>query len=106
MISANKPDFRVRGLLTSGDVVYPLGNDTKVLSTVFELIARPFVYQVARENGYLVREARVQNVYPDFTLMKSEDDPAKLAVDVKTTYRLFRKNGWIAKFTLGGYTSF
>src|SRR5205085_6866269 len=44
-----------------------------------------------------------QTVYPDFTLMTAEDDKAKIAVDVKTTYR--RANGMFF-YTLGSYTSF
>jgi hypothetical protein len=102
-----QPDFQIRGLLTGKDRVYPLGTDTKVLSTVFELIARPLVFEIAGENGLLVVEPRMQNFYPDFTLMKDESDVAKLAVDVKTTYRNFRRDGsWTASFTLGSYTSF
>lgn len=103
----HSPDFHVRGVLTRGDILYPLGTDTKVLSTVFELIARPFVFEIAREHGLIVHEPDQQNYYPDFTLMRSEDDPAKMAVDVKSTYRNFRGDGtWRASFTLGGYTSF
>lgn len=101
------PDLVVRGFLTRDDMVYRLSTDTKVLSTVFELLVRPLVHEIAEEQGCLVKEPMHQNFYPDFTLMKSEGDRAKIAVDVKTTYRSFSPNGdWEARFTLGSYVSF
>ena len=48
-------------------------------------------------------ETAPQTVYPDFTILSGPDDPRKLAVDIKTTYR--RANGTFA-FTIGSYTSF
>lgn len=101
-------DFQVLGFLTAGDLVYPIGTDTKVLSTAFELIVRPILIEIAIEHDIILFEPSAQNHYPDFTLMESPEDPRKLAIDVKTTYRRFRKNGeaWSASFTLGGYTSF
>jgi len=106
-MTANRPDFDIRGLLTARDDVYPVGSDTKVLSTAFELIARPFVMAIARDYGLTVHEPLAQNHYPDFTLLKDTDDQEKIAVDVKTTYRSIRPNGrWTAKFTLGAYKSF
>lgn len=100
-------DLGIAGFLTTDDRVYPLGTDTKVLSTVFELFVRPVVVEIAGSFGMVVRQPDMQNFYPDFTLMVDEADPAKIAVDVKTTYRSFRKDGtWTASFTLGSYTSF
>lgn len=102
-----RPNFEIAGLLTRDDRIYPLGTDTKVLSTIFEITVRPFVLEIAQEHGLLVHEPVQQNFYPDFTLMKNEEDVSKVAVDVKSTYRNFRKGGsWTAKFTLGSYTSF
>ncbi|NPV89141.1 restriction endonuclease [Coprothermobacteraceae bacterium] len=103
----HKPKFEIRGLLTRDDRVYPLSTDTKVLSTVFELLVRPFILEIADEHGFIVYEPDQQNYYPDFTLMKSESDKAKIAIDIKTTYRDFRKDGtWRARFTLGSFASF
>ena len=97
-------DYTIVGILTREHTIYPLGTDTKVLSTVFESFARPIVYRIAGAHGFDVWEPEVQNSYPDFTLLRSPDDPAKIAVDVKTTYA-DRPDAKI-KFTLGGYTSF
>jgi hypothetical protein len=100
-------DFSVLGFYTSTGRIYPLGTDTKVLSTFFELVCRPLIFEIAQENNLQVVEPYQQNYYPDFTLMTDEKDEAKVAIDVKTTYRNFTANGeWTASFTLGSYTSF
>ena len=104
---AEAPSFEVIGILSANETVYSLGTDTKVLSTVFELMTRPHLLAVANDNGFVVREPAQQNYYPDFTLMRDESDKQKIAVDVKTTYRRFATDGrWKAGFTLGSYTSF
>ena len=51
-----------------------------------------------------VKEPSVQNHYPDYTLLTSEEDNSKIAIDIKTTYR--NKDTDKFNFTLGGYTSF
>jgi len=104
-LKQHKPPYDAKGIVTASGKVYPLGSDTKVLSTVFECFARPLIYGIAEEHGLEVREARAQNYYPDFTLMEGVADRAKIAVDVKTTYR-DTDHGWRVNFTLGGYTSF
>ena len=96
--------YDVKGIITADKKIYSLGTDSKVLSTVFELLVRPVIYQVAQQNGMSVREAKAQNYYPDFTLMEDEADDKKIAVDVKTTYRSQERSK--VSFTLGGYTSF
>lgn len=96
--------YEVCGIVDRAGIVYPLGSDTKVLSTIFELVSRPAVYAVAQEFGYDVVEPTVQNHYPDFTFMRAIDDEEKIAVDVKTTYR--RNGNDKFGYTLGGYTSF
>ena len=96
--------YDVKGIITADKKIYSLGTDSKVLSTVFELLVRPVIYQTAQQNGLIVQEAKAQNYYPDFTLMKDESDEQKIAVDVKTTYRSEERPK--VNFTLGGYTSF
>jgi hypothetical protein len=96
--------YEICGFIDKAGTIYPLGSDTKVLSTAFELITRPSIYKVADKHGLKVVEAEKQNYYPDFTILSGEDDRNKIAVDVKTAYR----ESPDAKFnyTLGGYTSF
>lgn len=96
--------YKVCGVIDQVGRVYPLGADTKVLSSVFELISRPSVYRVAEKLEMKVVEAEVQNHYPDFTLLRGEDEGGKIAIDIKTTYRDHPDNAF--SYTLGGYTSF
>ncbi|MDE0644774.1 MAG: restriction endonuclease [Gammaproteobacteria bacterium] len=114
-------DFEVCGVVNHRGKVYSLNSDTKVLSTVFELICRPIVVSVAKQLGYEVVEPLVQNYYPDFSLVKSvvtdevqqaspeftladsRFEKPKIAVDIKTTYRNSRNK---FNYTLGGYASF
>ena len=94
--------FEIRGLLTANDKILTLGTDTKVLSTVFELFSYPLIKEIADAHMLQVATAP-QTIYPDFTILAGDEDPEKMAVDVKTTYR--RKNGTFG-FTIGSYTSF
>lgn len=96
--------YTVCGVIDQAGRVYPLGADTKVLSSVFELISRPSVYRVAEMLGMKVVEAEVQNHYPDFTLLHDENEGGKIAIDIKTTYRDHPDDAF--SYTLGGYTSF
>jgi len=96
--------YTICGVVTNDGIVYPLGSDTKVLSTIFELFTRPLIVELAKAHGYEVIEPDKQNHYPDFTLVKGKDDKKKIAVDVKTTY--VDKDTDSFNFTLGGYTSF
>lgn len=96
--------YKICGFIDRAGTIYPLGSDTKVLSTAFELITRPFIYEVAKVHKLAVSEAEKQNYYPGFTLMTGKDDKNKIAIDVKTTYRETPQSRF--NFTLGGYTSF
>jgi hypothetical protein len=90
----------VRGIIGADDLIYPLGTDTKVLSTVFEIFTRPILLRIAERHGFVVEESP-QTVYPDFTLTKVGLSQDRIAIDVKTTY----KRPAIS-YTLGSYTSF
>lgn len=94
--------FDLRGILTADDKILTLGTDTKVLSTFFELFCRAIVGEIAHEHELQV-ETAPQTVYPDFTILSGAEDPEKVAVDIKTTYR--QDNGNFG-FTIGSYTSF
>lgn len=104
LLEQHSGDYDICGAISTKGKIYPFGSDTKVLSTIFELFSRPIIEQFAKENGYEVIEPEKQNHYPDFTLQKGSDDRSKIAIDVKTTYRLKEDNKF--KYTLGGYTSF
>lgn len=103
----NKIDhLSVCGFINTKGEIYPLGTDTKVLSSVFELFVRPILKEFCKQNNLILEEATTQNIYPDFTLInpKIKSHSNKIAIDVKTTY--INAPGNRIRYTLGGYTSF
>jgi hypothetical protein len=112
LVVARVPTWEAVGFLAPDGTVYAFGTDSKVISTVFEAIAAPIVLEIATGFGYNV-ESSPQTVYPDFTLTPTKaptpvTHPCRIAIDIKTTYRSFNRNGTIKQFryTLGSYTSF
>jgi hypothetical protein len=103
-MALHQTSYNICGAISTEQKIYPLGSDTKVLSSIFELFSRPIVMQFAAENGYEVVEPLQQNHYPDFTLQRNHADPRKIAIDVKTTY--VNTDNERFGYTLGGYTSF
>ncbi len=103
-LMARLDDFDIRGFISRRGHIFPLGTDTKVLSTVFELVSRPMIVACANAHDYDVVEPMAQNHYPDFTLLPRSGVKAHIAIDVKTTYRRTINGKFF--YTLGGYTSF
>ena len=96
--------YGVCGIIDRRGRIYPLGSDTKVISTIFEIIARQAVRSYGIREGLAVIEPGKQNYYPDFTLAVDDNDPQKIAIDVKTTYKNAPNDSF--GYTLGSYTSF
>ncbi len=96
--------YTLCGVVDRRGRVYPLGSDTKVISTLFEIVARQAIATYAREANLKLVEPHKQNHYPDFTLMRNDLDREKIAIDVKTTYRAGSDSSF--KYTLGSYTSY
>lgn len=101
-------NWEVSALVTPNGRLYSLGSDSKLIGRIFELISYSILQEIADENGYILQPSERQTVYPDFTLMRNKEDKVKIAIDIKTTYRKFKKNGGTKPygFTLGSYTSF
>lgn len=103
-LSAIENGYSVCGIVDRRGRVYPLGSDTKVISSIFEIITRQAVATYASSEGLILKEPERQNHYPDFTLMRGESDRNKIAIDVKTTYKKTRTSKF--GYTLGSYTSY
>lgn len=95
------------GILTKHSQVYTLSYDSKILSGIFEIFCEPIVVKIANKNNMII-EKSAQTAYPDFTLYYESLSKKKIAVEVKSTYRKFNKDGTVKKFrfTLGSYRSF
>jgi hypothetical protein len=98
-----KIDWHVKGLISPSKSIYALGSDSKLVGRIFEIITAPIIKAIAEEHNYIVVIPEQQNTYPDFTLMRDENDRKKIAIDVKTTYKLENR---VMGYTLGSYTSF
>ncbi len=107
-IMNEKISWEISGLVTPDGKIISLGNDSKLIGRIFELISYNVLQRIADENGFIFKAAEQQTVYPDFTLMKSISDTQKIAIDIKTTYKTYKKNGELSSygFTLGSYGSF
>ena len=101
-------NWEVSALAAPDGRLFSLGSDSKLIGRIFELISQSVLQEIADENGYILHPSEAQTVYPDFTMMKSETDNEKIAIDIKTTYRNFNRNGEPRGyvFTLGSYASF
>jgi len=100
-------EWELVGILTKQSRVYTLSYDSKILSGMFEIFCEPIVMKIAEINNYIVQKSS-QTVYPDFTLFKNKNDTNKIAIEVKSTYRKFNKDGNVKNFsyTLGSYKSY
>ena len=103
IVTKNGVQWKVKGFYADDGRIYSIGTDTKVLSTIFETLAAPFITEIALKNGYEVSSSK-QTVYPDFTLTPNGKTNNRIAIDIKTTYQR-PPNGDLV-FTLGSYTSF
>lgn len=107
-IQAKNINWEVSALASSDGRIFSLGSDSKLIGRIFEIIAYNILQEIADENNFILQPSNRQTVYPDFTLMKDKCDTNKIAIDIKTTYRTFKKNGKPRdySFTLGSYASF
>lgn len=101
-------NWEVSALVSPDGKLISLGSDSKLIGRIFELISYNILQEIADENGFILYPSPKQTVYPDFTLMKNEADTEKIAVDIKTTYRKFLKNGQPLRyvFALGSFASY
>lgn len=100
--------WEISALVAPDGKIYSLGSDSKLIGRIFELISCHVLQEIADENDLILLPSEKQTVYPDFTLMKTREDKEKIAIDIKTTYRTFKRDGTLGKygFTLGSYASF
>ncbi len=102
-----KLDWQLVGVLVNDQRVFTLSYDSKILSGLFEIFCEPIVREIAKQYDLSIEKSK-QNQYPDFTLLKNKEDRNKIAIEVKSTYRQYKKDGSLKPFgfTLGSYRSF
>jgi len=99
-------EFELVGLLTKNSKVFTLSYDSKILAGIFEILCEPIIKDIC-DSKHLVFEKSSQTSYPDFTIYR-HCNKEKHAVEIKSTYRHFKKDGSLKPFsyTLGSYRSF
>ena len=99
--------WTLRGFVDVARRVYSLGSDTKVISKALELMLLPPIIRFWKDRGHQVNLAKYQNFYPDLSIVGEQ---ARYAIDLKTTYRVFRRGESVATrvsgFTLGAFTGY
>lgn len=91
-------DWIVKGFIDIEKNVYPITNDTKVVSKIIELLLIPKLERFALKNEMKMELPSKQNFYPDITFIDAENN--LFAVDFKSSYYCGNSvNG----LTLGSY---
>lgn len=94
--------FEIKGiLLNDSKTVITVGNDSKLIGKVFEILLIPHLQKICSKYGWEFEPTKKQNIYPDFNIGIGNNK--YIAIDIKTTYRKHKRK---IKFTLGSYTSF
>lgn len=107
-VSAPSSDgqWTVKGFIDIYKNIYTISGDTKIVSKIIEIHLFPKILEFAQKRSYKVVLAEHQNYYPDLTFISKEDDAVKLALDLKTTYRLPDNPEFCNGFTLGSHGSY
>ena len=102
-VSSSDGQWTIKGFIDVFQNIYAISADTKIISKILEIHLFPKIVEFAQQYGYKVVLAKHQNYYPDISLVKSEDDTVRFAVDLKTTYRNPDKPEMCNGFTLGSH---
>ncbi|WP_424947047.1 type II restriction endonuclease [Candidatus Spongiihabitans sp.] len=102
-ISTDDGQWTVKGFIDVFQNIYTISSDTKIVSKILEIHLFPKVMEFAKQYGYKIVLAEHQNYYPDISLVKTDDENIKFAVDFKTTYRDPKKPFICNGFTLGSH---
>jgi len=91
-------EWTIRGFIDVFKNIYAISSDTKIVSKILELHLFPYFLVFAEKNGYELELATYQNWYPDLTFISKSDRNIKFAVDLKTTYRDEKYEGFLQWF--------
>lgn len=95
--------WTIKGFIDIFKNIYSISNDTKIISKVLEIQIFPYLITFAEKIGYNLELATHQNWYPDLTFISKTNEDIKFAVDLKTTYKDDKRDGFCNGFTLGSH---
>ena len=95
--------WTIKGFIDVYRNIYTISSDTKIVSKILEIHLFPKLLEFAEKFDYHLVLADNQNYYPDITFIKNQDERIKIALDIKTTYRLKENPIYCNGFTLGSH---
>jgi hypothetical protein len=90
--------------ISNNGINYKLGNDSKIISKIYEIIIIDKLKGLLDTKGYKYIENEIQNKYPDFIIISKIQEEKFYAVDIKSSYLKTEKK--INGFTLGTYKGY
>jgi hypothetical protein len=90
--------------ITNNGTKYRLGNDSKIISKIYEVIIIDKLMSLLTAKGFTYIENEIQNKYPDFIIISKTIPDKFYAVDIKSSY--MKKPTGINGFTLGTYKGY
>lgn len=89
---------------TNSGISYKLGNDSKIISKIYECILVKEMIKILPTFGFEYIENSIQNKYPDFIIQSNTQKDKYYAIDIKSTY--LKTPTTINGFTLGTYNGY
>ena len=102
-VSTDDGQWTIKGFIDTYKNIYTISSDTKVVSKILEIHLFPRIIEFASQHGYHIVLPEHQNYYPDFSFVHAHNEHVKLAIDLKTTYRLPKRPDFCNGFTLGSH---
>lgn len=99
----NHVSLNALGVIDAQGLIHTLGTDSKIIGRIFEMLTQPVLKSIADSHCLSLETPSSQTTYPDFILLRGQNDPQKIAIDVKSTYI---SGNSIIKFTLGSFASY
>jgi hypothetical protein len=90
--------------INNNGINYKLGNDSKIISKIYEIIIIDKLKVLLDTKGYKYIENEIQNKYPDFIIISKRQEEKFYAVDIKSSY--LKTKTEINGFTLGTYKGY
>ncbi|MGD1088263.1 MAG: type II restriction endonuclease [Verrucomicrobiota bacterium] len=102
-VATDEGEWIIKGFIDVYSRIYTISVDTKIVSTVLELLLFPMFVEFGKAHGLKIELCPQQNFYPDLTFIH-EASGQKFAVDIKSTYRTSETE--VNGMTLGAFTGY
>lgn len=89
---------------TNSGISYKIGNDSKIISKIYECILIEKIKEILPSHNFKYEENSIQNKYPDFIIQSNTQKDKYYAIDIKSTY--LKTPSTINGFTLGTYKGY